>query len=314
LNREGTMMDRRIFLAATAGVVASPLLGAEDDLLPVVDTHVHLWDLKRLKLPWIKEGDTLLGHDFLIADYNAATKDQNVVKAVYLEVDVAPDQKTREAEAVIEYCRRADTPVTGAVIGGVVADEGFPKYLDQFRNKHAIKGVRQVLHGDLPKGTCLTKEFQRGLAALAERDMHFELCMRVAELPDAAACIKALPDLRFVLDHCGNPNPAATDLTTWKRDLAALAKLPNVVGKVSGFLANAPEGKWKPEQVAPIVNHMWESFGPDRVMFGGDWPVVLKATPLAGWLGALRAVIKDRPREQQRKLLHDNAIRFYRLW
>jgi predicted TIM-barrel fold metal-dependent hydrolase len=307
------MLDRRTFLTTAASTIAAPLLAAEDDLLPVVDTHVHLWDLQKLKLPWIKEGDPY-AKDFLIPDYNAAVKGQNVVKAVYLEVDVVPEQKSREAEIVIEYIQRPDTPLAGAVIGGRVADAGFAKYLDQFRGKFAIKGVRQVLHGDLPKGTCLDKDFQRGLAALAQRDLHFELCMRPAELPDAASCIQALPDLRFVLDHCGNPNPAAADLTTWKRDLAALAKLPNVVGKVSGFLANAPDGKWKLEQVAPIVNHMWECFGPDRVMFGGDWPVVLKATPLAGWLTALRTVIKDRPREQQRKLLHDNAVRVYRLW
>lgn len=305
------MLNRRTFLTAAASTLAGPLLAA-DELLPVVDTHVHLWDLKKLTLPWIKEGDPY-AKDFLIADYNAATKGQNVVKAVYLEVDVVAEQKTREAEIVIEYCQRADTPLAGAVIGGRIADEGFAKYLDQFRNKHAIKGVRQVLHAGLPKGACLTKEFQRGLQALADRDLHFELCMKPTDLDDAAACVKGLPDLRFVLDHCGNPNPAATDLTAWKRDVATLAKLPNVIGKVSGFLANAPEGKWKLEQVAPIVNHMFECFGPDRLLFGGDWPVVLKAAPLAGWLTALRTVIKDRPIEQQRKLLHDNAVRFYRL-
>jgi len=297
-----------------AAVTAAPLLAAESDLLPVIDTHVHLWDLKLLKLPWIKDGTEPLGKSFLPADYNAAIQGQNVVKAIYLEVDVAADQKAREAEVVIGYCQRADTPVAGAVIGGRVADEGFAKYLDAFKNKAVIKGVRQVLHAsDAPKGLCLGKEFQRGLIALAERNLHFELCMRPTDLDDAATCVKGLPDQRFVLDHCGNPNPAADDLTPWKRGIDELAKLPNVLCKVSGFLVNAPGGKWKPEQVAPVVDHVLERFGPDRVMFGGDWPVCLLATPLAGWIGALRQVIRERPTEVQRKLLHDNAARFYRL-
>jgi len=305
------MLDRRSFLAAAATAAAGPALA--DDPPAVIDTHVHLWDLKRLKLPWV-EPNTPLGKDYLVADYNAAARGLNVVKAVYLEVDVAPDQKAREVDVVLEYIQRADTPLSAAVVGGKVDDADFAKYLDGFKNKAAVKGVRTVLHGGgTPKGHCLTREFQRGLTALAERGLHFELCMRPAELPDAAECVKRNPDLNFVLDHCGNPNPAG-DLTAWKRDLAEVAKRPNVVCKVSGFLANAPEGKWQPGPVAAVINHVLDSFGPDRILFGGDWPVCLKAATLGRWLETVRTSVRDRPGDWERKLLHDNAVRVYRLW
>jgi L-fuconolactonase len=137
--------------------------------------------------------------------------------------------------------------------------------------------------------------------------------MRPAELTDAAACVKRNPDLSFVLDHCGNPNPAG-DLSAWKRDLAEVARLPNVVCKVSGFLVNAPEGKWNLDQAAAVVNTVLDTFGPDRVLFGGDWPVCLKAAPLGRWLQTVRTIVQTRPIEQQRKLLHDNAVSVYRLW
>ena len=89
----------------------------------------------------------------------------------------------------------------------------------------------------------------------------------------------------------------------------------NLVGKVSGFIASAPgRGKWTLDDLAPIINHTMDSFGPDRVMFGGDWPVcLLGVEKYADWLNALKTVVKDRPEDQQKKLFHDNAVKFYGL-
>ena len=100
-----------------------------------------------------------------------------------------------------------------------------------------------------------------------------------------------------------------------KKDMTAIAAKKNVVGKVSGFVATAPErGKAKIEDLAPIINHTMDAFGPDRVMFGGDWPVcLLGVAKYADWATALMTLVKDRPEEQQKKLFHDNAVKFYGL-
>ncbi len=137
--------------------------------------------------------------------------------------------------------------------------------------------------------------------------------MRPGELADAAKLIDACPGTRFVLDHCGNADVQARDRSGWERDIAAVARRRNVVGKVSGVVAGARPGRWAAEDLGPVVRHTLAVFGPDRVMFGGDWPVCLAAATLAQWVNALKEIVASRKAEEQRKLFHDNAVRFYGL-
>jgi predicted TIM-barrel fold metal-dependent hydrolase len=99
----------------------------------------------------------------------------------------------------------------------------------------------------------------------------------------------------------------------WKKDLAELARRKSVMAKVSGIVASARPGKWTADDLAPVVNHTLDTFGPQRVMFGGDWPVCLRAATLAQWVKALKEIVAARKTAEQRKLFHDNAVRFYRL-
>src|SRR6267142_1795788 len=102
----------------------------------------------------------------------------------------------------------------------------------------------------------------------------------------------------------------ARDLTQWRRDMANIAKHKNVVCKVSGIVASARPGMWTADDLAPIVNHTLEVFGAERVMFGGDWPVCTLTATYRQWVEALKAIVRNRPAEEQRKLFHDNAVRF----
>ncbi len=133
------------------------------------------------------------------------------------------------------------------------------------------------------------------------------------ELPDAAKLIDACRGTRFILDHCGNADVQAKDRSAWQKDMAEVAKRKNVVCKVSGIVATAELGKWTADDLAPIVNHTLEAFGPDRVMFGGDWPVCTKTATYKQWVTALQTIVADRPEAERRKLFSDNAVRFYGL-
>jgi predicted TIM-barrel fold metal-dependent hydrolase len=279
----------------------------------IVDTHQHLWDLGRFRLPWITR-ESPLNRNFLMRDYLEATRGLNVVKAVYMEVDVAPDQQAAEADYILGICRRGDTPTVAAVISGRPASDRFAAYLDRFRRQRHLKGVRQVLHtAATPAGYCRAREFVRGVRLLGARGLSFDLCMRSPELPDAAQLIEACPDTRFILDHCGNANVQARDRTQWQRDLERVARFRNVVCKVSGIVASARPGRWTAEDLAPIVNHTLSTFGLERVMFGGDWPVCTLAATYRQWVEALRTIVRERPDADQRRLYHDNAVRFYGL-
>jgi L-fuconolactonase len=278
----------------------------------IVDTHVHLWDLSRLRLPWLQK-DSPLARSHVMKDYQTAIDGLNVVKGVYMEVDVDTKQLVDEAEHVLEICRQANTPLVGAVIGGRPAEDDFRKYLQRFRDNRFLKGVRQVLHTTSAKqGFCLTPAFVRGVQLLGESNLRFDLCMRSTEIGDAVKLVEACKNTQFVLDHCGNGPVYAKDRTQWRRDMENLARLRNVVCKISGIVVQARE-RWTADDLAPVINHSLNTFGPDRVMFAGDWPVCTTRATYRQWVEALRNIVRNRSAEDQRKLFHDNAVRFYGL-
>ena len=304
------VLDRREFVASTLALAASAAAD-EKSPLPIIDTHQHLWDLGKFRLPWITKGHQL-NRNYLMSDYLAATKGLGVVQAVYMEVDVAPKQQLAEAEEVIAVCKRGDTPMRAAVISGRPAADDFAQYIKRFQGSPYVKGLRQVLHGEGTKaGYCLDRKFIAGVRLLGELGLRYDLCLRHGELLDGAKLAGMCKGTRFVLDHCGNPDLKKHE--QWKKDLAAVAKHENVVCKVSGVVASAPPGQWQAKDLAPVVNHTLDTFGPDRVMFGGDWPVCLLAATYAEWVHALQEIVAGRKVEEQRKLFHDNAVRFYGL-
>lgn len=310
-------MNRREFLAMSAAVTLAAAGSAEEKpaMLPIVDTHQHLWDLGKFRLPWVKEGAPL-AKSYLPADYARATEGLNVVKAVYMEVDVVPEQQQAEADYVVELCREGKTPTVAAVVSGRPGTDGFAKYAGQFKGGKYVKGIRRVMHvPETPAGACLTKEYVRDIRLLGDLGLSYDLCVRAPELPDFDKLVDACPDTRFILDHCGNAQveERGKERDQWRKDMATIAKHKNIVGKVSGIVASAKPGRWGPDDLAPIVNHTLEVFGPDRVMFGGDWPVCTLAATYKQWVEALKAIVKERKVEEQRKLFHDNAVRFYGL-
>jgi predicted TIM-barrel fold metal-dependent hydrolase len=310
--------NRRQWLAASLSapfatrLSARSLADAADDM-PIVDTHQHLWDRSIFKLEWIADG-SVLDRNFLPSDYAEATRGLGVVAAVYMEVDVTVSQQTDEARYVSALCREGKGATRASVISGRPDSPGFADYLDQFRGDPYVKGLRQVLHASAtPPGHCLKPEFVKGIQELGKRGLSFDLCMRAAELGDGAKLVRQCPDTQFVLDHCGNPNVKAKPSKQWIDDIDRLAAQPNVVGKISGVIAGSDPSKPAAEQLAPFVNHVWNAFGPDRVVFGGDWPVCLLGGSYAKWVETLREIATDRSAEDRRKLFHDNAVRVYRL-
>jgi L-fuconolactonase len=317
--------------AAATALAAAPQLTAMDAPVtasePIVDCHQHLWDLAKFKLPWIKPG-TLLGRSYVMKDYLSAIEGTGIKHAVYMEVDVDPAQQQAEAEHLVEICKSGAAPTIAAVVSGRPAADGFAGYVKQFRGSRYIKGIRQVLHGGgTPAGFCLGESFVRGVRLLGELGLSFDLCLRPAEIADGAKLAEKCPDTRLILDHCGNSDPKAFfpagdprlaaiqpdhAADAWRRDIERLAAQPNIICKISGIVARVPT-PWSADDLAPIVNHCLDVFGPDRVVFGSDWPVCLNGAPLAEWVKVLRQIIATRPEGVRRKLLFENAVRLYRL-
>ncbi len=287
--------------------------------MPIIDTHQHLWDLQRFDLPWTNSPDAVsLKRSFLPSDYTVATQGLGIVNTVYMEVDVAESQRHAEAEYVIDLCKRGETPMVAAVISGPVGTGEFAEYFDRYKTNQYVKGVRRVLHSPAtPAGYCQKPEFIKDMQLLGEHGKSYDFCMRAPEIPDAIPVVEAAPNTKFIVDHCGNLPVGNTDeklYEAWKRGMAGLAKFDRVVCKISGIVASAKKGAWTPDDLAPTINTCAELFGKDRIMFAGDWPVcTLGADSYAHWLHALQEIVKDWSLEDQRKLFHDNAVKFYGL-
>jgi L-fuconolactonase len=307
-----------------AQTAAEPARDAKS--LPIIDTHQHLWDLDRQRVPWLQKGTGVLGQSHTITDYVETTRSWNVVKAIYMEIDVAPSDQAAEVALVTELCRSGKYPTVAAVIGGRPGEANFADYIRPHAKNPYVRGVRQVLHGATPPGYCLEDTFVASMKLLGELGLSFDICVRPAELTDAVALVGRCPDTRFIIDHCGNGDPKAFlpaarragaapshDPDAWRRAMTDLAKAPNTICKISGVVAQVPKPQWTPDDLAPIVNHCLDAFGPERVVFGSDWPVCRVGAELGQWIAALQQIVAERPADHQRKLFHDNAQAFYRV-
>ena len=323
--------SRREFLrsvstsAAIAGLGTSGITTAafaaddksfDQSQLPVIDTHQHLWDLSKVTLPWLS-GESVkdINRNFVSSDYIAHTRGANVVKAVYMEVNVQKSDQQKEAEYVIDLCERDDNPTVAAVIGGYPFAEDFRDYITPLSKNKYIKGVRTVLQDpDRKKGLCLEKRFVENVKLLGDLGLSFDLCMRANEISDGVALAKKCPNTKFIIDHCGNMSVVDNSLRSeWKDGMKAAAQQDNMLCKISGIVVTANKGTWKPADLAPNMNFCMDIFGEDRIIFGGDWPVCTLKSTFVQWVDALKWIVKDRSPEFQNKLFHRNAARQYGL-
>lgn len=311
-------------LAAAWASSATSGFAAEPNPPLIVDCHQHLWDLSKFRLPWLEGAPKILNQTYHIPEYKTATAGLTM-RSIYMEVHVDPKQLDAEADHVIDLSRSGTAPTIAAVIGSRPESPGFIKYAERFKGSPVVKGVRRVLHeDDTPPGFCLSEQFVKSVQRLGELGLSFDLCLRPTDLADGLALSEKCPDTRFILDHCGNCDlkafrpkldtgkPAAHTADDFKKIIERLAKRPNMICKISGIIAQLPAGG-DADDLAPVINACLDAFGPDRVIFGSDWPVCLLGRPLLTWVDFLKQIIATRPAADQAKLWSGNATKFYGL-
>ena len=171
-----------------------------------------------------------------------------------------------------------------------------------------------MLHGPSnPKGACLKPEFVRDIQLLGKLGITWDICMRSTELADAVKLVDACPEVRFILDHCGNGSARNPEQEQWQRDISELAKRGNVVCKISGITTSLELGWDAAKELEPVARHCIDRFGFGRAMFAGDWPVCNLKSSFAGWVACVKTLVQTATADEQRKLFHDNAAQFYRV-
>jgi len=279
---------------------------------PIVDAHVHLWDPTTFRMSWLD--GTPLERPFGLSDYDEATASLTVDGIVYLQVEVAPAYGLLEAKWVDDLAQ-SDQRIKGIVPWAPLEDGDCVRtYLDALvKVSDRIKGVRRLTQDEPNPALCLQPGFIKGAQILAEYGLSCDLCCRYVQLGNTVELVRQCPETQFILDHIGKPNIRDGGLDPWREQMSDLATLPNATCKISGVVTEANPHEWTVEEIAPYVHLALEAFGEDRVVFGGDWPVVLGASTYQRWLEALDELTVDLSPQAKRKLWADNARAFYRL-
>jgi predicted TIM-barrel fold metal-dependent hydrolase len=280
----------------------------------MIDTHIHILEPERFTYEWTKGFPALSGR-FDLSDYQKASADTGIQAGVFMEVDCE-----ESADEARYFCSLAEQP--GCLIQAVVA-AARPESPDFERNLEAIAhprltGIRRVLHTQ-PDELSKSFLFRENVSRLGPLGLSFDLCVLQRQLPLALDLVRACPQTTFILDHCGVPDisgndaPAGAGFLAWKKSINALAAEPNVNGKISGITAYAPESLRNAPGLRPYTDAMLEAFGPARLVWGGDWPVVNLGDGLLAWSNITRDLLSELTPDERTLILSTNAKKIYRI-
>lgn len=279
---------------------------------PIVDTHLHIWNLDRLRYPWLA-GVPMLNRNHLIDEYRRVCGPVQVAKMVFLQCEAEFAQFQEEADWVTEMA--AIDPRIRGIVPWAPLEKGDAAEADlaRFAANPLIKGIRRIIQFEADQAFCLQPDFVRGVQLLPRHGLSFDLCVNHRQLANTIKLVRQCPNVSFVLDHIGKPDIKAGLLDPWRAELRELAAFPNVVCKMSGLVTEADFQKWTPADLRPYIDHVMDCFGFDRVMFGGDWPVASQATDYPRWVQTLDDALAGASPDECHKLYVRNAEAFYRV-
>ncbi|WP_406069143.1 amidohydrolase family protein [Micromonospora sp. NBC_01638] len=278
----------------------------------IIDAHHHLWVRARHPQPWIDPHTmAAIDDDFTPVDLAPTARAVGVTQTVVVQT-VAVRTETPELLGIA-----ADDPLIGGVVGWVdlTADDVGDR-LDRLRAARGgqrLVGIRHLVQSEPDPSYLDRPDVRRGIAAVGAAGLAFDLLVRDHQLPAATRLVRDLPQMRFVLDHLGRPPFGHAGLGDWPRDLRALAAEPNTTAKLSGLVTEVDGPSWTTAELRPAVEHALDVFGPDRLMFGSDWPVCLLATSYTRWVEVLADLLDPLRDDERAAIWRQTARRAYRL-
>ena len=278
--------------------------------MDLIDTHQHLIYRGAIGYAWTDDVDALRERNFTLGDYRHLTVGRGIGPTVFMECGVDDADYQAEARFVAGLVRTDG-------LSGVIAscrpelEAGFDAWLEEAVELR-VKGFRRILHV-VSDEVSQSEIFRHNLRKIGKAGLPFEICMFARQHPITISLLKACPDQQFVLDHFGNPDVAAGAFEPWELTMRQLALFPNLAVKMSGIAVNCASGKATLDTIRPYAERMIELFGPSRIVWGSDWPVVNLACGLPDWIEISRALLSPLTSGERQAIAQDNAMRIYGL-
>ena len=277
-----------------------------------IDSHQHFWSYSGVDYPWIGAGMERLARDYLPVDLEAPATAAGIGGTVAVQAR----QTLEETRWLLDLAERH--PLIRGVVGWVdLRSPDVASALRELSSRPAFVGVRHVVQDEPDPRFLLGEEFVHGLKQLHPCGLTYDLLLYPQQLPAAVELVASLPEQPFVLDHLAKPRIAAWtkpgDMADWRRDIAALAKHKNVCCKLSGMVTEAVWRQWQRANFAAYLDVALAAFGPERLMFGSDWPVCLLSADYAEVAGIVKDFCGTLSVAEQAAIWGGTATRFYGL-
>lgn len=280
--------------------------------IPIIDTHLHLWNPAHLRYPWLEE-NVLLNRPYLLGDFDDASAPIQIESMVFVQCEVDFSMYFEEAEWVSMLARK-ESRLKGLVAwaplekGNAVRED-----LEALKRHSILRGIRRIIQFEPDLDFCLRADFVDGVRALADYDLSFDICIDHRHMANILRFVEKVPDVPMILNHIGKPNIKEGLVQPWTGQMRELANFPNVHCKISGVATEADHDRWSPDDLMPYIDTALECFGMDRVMYGGDWPVATQAIAYHQWINILDGALEGLEPAEKRRFWRDNAANFYRL-
>jgi L-fuconolactonase len=273
------------------------------------DSHVHFWDRALMPYTWL-EGLPSIRDRHTPEELHRETAGHVPDKIVFVECGAPWLEEVKWVEQLASKESRIRGIVAKATVNAGVQTSADIAVL---RQHPLVRGVRHHFEHEKDPGYCARPEFIRGVSELAAAGLSFDICCKHPALPAVIELVRRCPEAQFILDHAGKPGISIGLLDPWRDNIRVLAKLPNIVCKFSGLVTEADHQHWTTDQLRPYASHLLETFGPSRLLFGGDWPVVKLASGYIRWLDTARELVAGLSVEEQSLVFGRNAERIYRV-
>jgi len=273
-----------------------------------IDSHQHFWRYDSRRDAWITEEMSVLKRDFLPEDLIPQLRANRVEGSIAVQAS----QSESETTFLLDLAEQFDA-IKGVVGWVDLCDPDLPKRLEHFSHFEKLRGFRHIVQSEPDDRFMLREDVLTGIRHLGEFEFTYDILIYPHQLPAAIELAERLPYQPFVLDHLAKPLIRSGVISPWADQIRLLAANPNVYCKVSGLITEADWRQWRETDFTPYLDVVFDAFGPERLMFGSDWPVCLLAADYCEVRQLLAKYLDDFPVEQRDKIFGGNAERFYRL-